>query len=153
MNIEKIQTKAQETMVDLSRYAHEHAELARDHYEDYTERHGHPVEELREEAEDEIEDVQERVLELSDEVNQQTELVLLELTEQTSHVARKVDAEAQHVTRELGERFEVVSRLVEEQLDTTPEIETGSVSVPDSIASAIRVRPVGNAREEPNSAV
>jgi len=29
----------------------------------------------------------------------------------------------------------------------------GSVSVPDSIASAIRVRPVGNAREEPNSAV
>ncbi len=29
----------------------------------------------------------------------------------------------------------------------------GSVSVPDTVASAIRVRPVGNARGEPNSAV
>ncbi|MEF8814182.1 MAG: metal-dependent transcriptional regulator [Halovenus sp.] len=36
----------------------------------------------------------------------------------------------------------------------TVELEDGgSVSVPDTVASTIRVRPAGNAREEPNSAV
>lgn len=113
MSFDNMREQARQTVNDLSRYAAEHAELARDQYEDYTDRHGDPVERAREQAREPIEQTQRRILELSEDVNDRTQKLALEVTEQTDALTRTINAEAERVTQEVVDRMQPVRELVE----------------------------------------
>lgn len=126
MNIEKIKDKAATTKDEVQDALREHARLAREQYEDLTERHGDPVERVENAVREPLEETREQVVALSKQVNQQTEDIATDLARRTDRVTRIVNTEAQRLGEELDERTREIRFIVRDRFGFEPRARTNS---------------------------
>lgn len=133
MDLNNLRNRAKRTAEEIEKAAKEHVELAKNQYDDYTTRHGDPVDRATQVIREPLDKGRDRVIRLSKDVNQRTESVLEEVSQRTEGVTEVVRQQTEEVSQLVRENLSRTRKMTDREVTTAPvtETDTGEGSKPE----------------------